>query len=106
MKSHCRGGVPESWVGDTSFLGLGDINGKINATKKQKELNQAFVSARGMTGVGGEISALQTPDLTFLLSALHSGSRIEHAGKRVCTTSLCWRQLRLLPASLHPTIFL
>lgn len=62
--------------------------------------------ARGMKLAGrggGGISALQRPALTFLLPALHSSST-EHAGKRVCTTSLCWRQLRLLPASLHPTV--
>lgn len=96
-------------MGDIFFLGLGEIEGKINAIKNQRGLNQAFVLARGIGGVGGvvcgEISALQAPGLTFLLSALHSGST-ERAGKRVCTTSLCWRQLRLLPASLHPTMFL
>lgn len=55
--------------------------------------------------VGGEISALETQDLTFSPAALHSG-RTEHAGKCVCTTSLCWRQPRLLPASFYPKIFL
>lgn len=53
----------------------------------------------------GEISALQTQDLTFFPVALHSG-RTEHAGKCVCATSLCRRQPGLLPASLHPRIFL
>lgn len=55
VKSHCRvGGVTENWMGDSSCLGLGEIEGEINVTKNQRGLNQAFVLARGMRQGGGE----------------------------------------------------
>lgn len=61
--------------------------------RHQRGLNQAFVSAV-------DISALQIQDPTLFPAAAHS-SRTEHAGKSVCTTSLCWRQPRLLPVSMQ-----
>lgn len=66
-------------MGDIFFLGLGEIEGKINAIKNQRGLNQAFVLARGIGGVGGvvcgEISALQAPGLTFLFLLCTAAAR-------------------------------
>lgn len=85
-KSYRRGGVCEGSRGDTSFLALG----KTVVARKQRGLNQSFVLA------GGNCSSANTrPGILRGRFALC-----------VCTTSLCWRQPRLLPVSLQPRIFL
>lgn len=65
-----------------SFIGPGDME---DETKSPKGLKSSICVG------SGHFSSVNTDPMLFP----------EYAGKCVCTTSLCWRQPRLLPASIQ-----